>query len=349
MKKTDTKFILSLFVTAAVLGLLFVLIKRVSPPERVDSGYREAMGTFARVVCVHEDPAVSRKAIEGAFDQIHQVEKLMNIYDEDSQISKINRAAYAEPVKVDHAVFEVIEKSVLLSGKTDGAFDITAGPVINLWREAQQQDEPPTQQQIEQALAKVGSEKIVLERENSTVAFSVEGMLLDLGGIAKGYAADLAVKAIKDAGADGAMVDIGGDIRVFGKAPKGAESWLIGLQDPERAEPTALNSRPFVVLVLNDFAVTTSGHYHRFTEIDGARHSHIIDIHTGQSADGLASVTVFAPTAAQADALATAVAVMGKEKGLELIESLENTEAILIDPQSPDELIKTTGADKFIR
>ena len=168
-------------------------------------------------------------------------------------------------------------------------------------------------------------------------------MRLDLGGIAKGYAIDRAVEAMRAGGAVGGMVDVGGDIRCFGRRKNDSQEWLIGLQNP-RVEGDLL-----LKLRLNDMAVATSGDYRRFVLIDGQRYSHIFDPAKSTSAKELRSVTIIAPTAIQADILATAVSVMGKEKGLKLIESTPDTEAIIIPADSEKNIVKTSGADVFIK
>jgi thiamine biosynthesis lipoprotein len=193
----------------------------------------------------------------------------------------------------------------------------------------------------------VGYEKLKLNNQNKTIEFSVNGMRVDLGGIAKGYAIDKAVEAMQACGAIGGMVDIGGDIRCFGTPAKGKEHWLIGLQDPNETKDGLGESEPLLVLKLTDAAIATSGGYRRFALIEGKKYSHIIDTKTGYSSDQLTSVTIISKNATDADALATAVSVMGAEKGLALIEELPQTEAILIPSQPKLQLIKTTGAEKY--
>jgi thiamine biosynthesis lipoprotein len=180
------------------------------------------------------------------------------------------------------------------------------------------------------------------------VQFAVDGMRLDLGGIAKGYAVDKAVEAMQTCGAIGGMVDLGGDIRCFGAPLKGRTHWVIGLQNPNSDKDIA-GRDVMLKLQLANGAVATSGDYQQFVLIEGKRYSHIINRKTGTSTEGLSSVTIIANNATDADALATALSVMGAEKGLALIEKLPGTEAILITSQPNYELIKTTGAEKYIK
>jgi thiamine biosynthesis lipoprotein len=188
-----------------------------------------------------------------------------------------------------------------------------------------------------------------LDANETTVRFTVEGMKIDLGGIAKGYAINKSVEAMKKCGMISGMVDLGGNIRCFGEPPAGTKKWLIGVQDPNTVTDEFSAGKPFLVLELGDVAVATSGHYRRFVTVQSKRHSHIIDPHTGSDSDKLASVTIITPDAMTADALSTAVSVMGAQKGLALIEALPDTEAILVTGLPGQRIVKTNGAQKYIR
>ena len=312
---------------------------------RADSGVHLVMGTFARVVAITDDIATGNQCIESALDEIHNVDDLMSDFKEDSEITRVNNNAFARPVKVGPATFEVLKKSVEISNLTDGAFDITVGPLVKLFRIAKDTGNAPTPDQIADAKAKVGYEKLVLNDDEKTVRFTIQGMSLDLGAIAKGYAVDRAIQAMQQHGALGAMVDIGGDVRCFGTPPKGKETWIIGLQDPNTDAGPAL----LLKLKIENAAVTTSGDYQQYAIIDGKRQSHILDRKTGKSSQGLASVTIIAENATTADALATAVTVLGPQKGLDLIEGIPNTEAFLISPAPDYKLTRTTAAGRYIK
>ncbi|MHC4116405.1 MAG: FAD:protein FMN transferase [Planctomycetota bacterium] len=318
-------------------------------PVKVDSGHQLVMGTFARVVVVAQSREAGRKCISAALEQIHEVDNLMSDYKSDSEISRVNKEAADRAVEVSESTYEVLRRSVEFSKLTDGAFDITVGPLMDLFHDAEEQAVAPTAEQIAEAKAKVGFEKLTLDSENRTVRFAVEGMRLDLGGIAKGYAIDKAVEAAQRSGALGGMVDIGGDIRCFGSPPEGREHWLIAVQDPNATVAGTTGSGLLITLKVTDTAVATSGDYQQFVMIEGERYSHIMDRKTGTSAAGLASVTIIADNAADADALATSVSVMGAEKGIALIEKRLRTEAILITSGPEYEITKTGGAARFIK
>ena len=314
-----------------------------------DSGYQIVMGTFAHIVAVAQNAGTAKNCIRAALEEIHKVDNLMSDYKSDSDISRVNREAYEKPVQVSEATFEVLQRSIEFSKMTDGAFDVTVGPLVALFRKAKETKVSPSEEQIAQAKSKVGFEKLKLDNENRTVQFSEKGMLLDLGGIAKGYAIDKAIEAARRCGAVGTMVDIGGDVRCFGLPPKGRDHWLIGLQDPNSAIEGMEGGGLRLVLTVTNEAVATSGDYQQFVIIEGKRYSHIMNRRTGKSAESLSSVTIIADNATDADALATAVSVMGAEKGLALIEKLPNTEAILIGPGPKYEITKTPGAEKYIK
>ncbi len=316
---------------------------------KVDGGYQLVMGTFARIVAIAKDSGTADECIKAAMRAIHRVDDLMSDYKSDSEISRVNQNASSEPVQVGEDTYEVIKRSVEFSRLTGGAFDVTVGPLMVLFHTAQKQSTAPTPEQIAEAKSKVGFEKLELDDANRTVHFTVEGMRLDLGGIAKGYAIDKAVEAAKLSGAVGGMVDIGGDIMCFGTPPEDRDSWVIGVQDPNSVLEGAEGSGLLMTLKVADLSVATSGDYQQFIIIEGKRHSHIMNRSTGGSAEGLSSVTIIAGNATDADALATAVSVMGAEKGLALIEKLSGTEAILITSEPKHRILKTSGAGKYIR
>jgi len=334
-------------VAVVLVGVLYFCIRPV--PVEADSGFRPVMGTFARVVCVAPDANAAKTCIKAAIAEIHKVDGLMSDYKDDSEISVVNRDAFGRAISVSRPTFEVLQKAVEFSRLSGGAFDITIGPLVDLWRAAGDANRPPTKAELLAARARVGPDKLILDANNLSVRFLVEKMRLDLGGIAKGYAIDRAAEAMIENGATGGMVDVGGDIRCFGSPADGRDLWRIGLQDPNYARDGSGPGKPLLVLKLGDVAVATSGGYRRFALVEGKRHSHIIDTRTGQSSERLISVTIIAPDAVTADALATAVSVLGAEKGLELVEKLPQTEAIIIPSDEVETLVKTAGAEAYIK
>lgn len=334
--------LLRLLLAVAVVALLWWAFHR-SRQTTVSSGYRQVMGTFTRIVVVAESERKGRDAIHAAFEKIYDIESRMSDYDSNSLLSQVNRRAFAEAVPVDDELFEVLAAAVEFSRLSDGAFDVTVGPVVQLWRKAKKEGTAPDPELLRQARERVGYQNLILNPENRTVRFAKEGMVLDLGGIAKGFAIDKAVEILQSVSMQGGMVDIGGDLRCFGAPPDNAAHWLIGVQNPANDENILLK------LKLDDRAVATSGDYRRFVVVNGVTHSHIINPATAGSAQTLSSVSIIATTAMQADALATAVSVLGNEKGMELIESIPEVEAILI-PHGPEmEIEKTPAAEQYIQ
>jgi len=300
----------------------------------VDSGYRLVMGTLARVVVVAADSNTAKNSIETAFEQLQTVETLMSAYRADSEISKINSNAYNASVRVSRPTFEVLQKAIEFSKLSEGAFDITIGALVGLWRSASQANSVPTDDELLQARSKVNYEKLILDANQMSVRFAIDGMKLDLGGIAKGYAIDKAVGAMKKYGAIGGMVDVGGDIRCFGAPRQDKEYWVIGLQDPSKTKESIATDQPLLTLNLTDAAVATSGNYRRFALIEGKKYSHIIDTQTGRGSKGLASVTIIS---------------MGLEKGLTMIERIPGIEAILISAGPEFKRTQSSGVEKYIR
>ncbi len=335
-------------IIAAASLVVALFFFRPSGWVEADSGNRLLMGTFARIVAVAADSSTAKKCIEAGFEQLELVNNSMSDYKADSELSRVNRRACEGAVKVSEPLFEVLQRAVAFSRETNGAFDVTVGPLVDLFHSAGNKGVAPGEEEIAQTRLKTGFEKLKLDEQNRTVKFAVDGMRLDLGGIAKGYGIDKAVEAMQECGAVGGMVDVGGDIRCFGVPAGGKEHWLIGLQDPNDTKEVIGTGKALLVLKLSDAAIATSGDYRRFTLIDGKRYSHIVNTKAGYSG-GLTSVTVISKNATDADALATAVSVMGAEKGLALIEVMPGTEAILIPSKAGSILIKTSGAEKYIK
>ncbi len=334
MKKSVIRFF---YIAAVFIMLGFGVYRWYQRPVRVDSGFRMVMGTTAHITAMGEDEAVTSDAISRAFKEINEIEELMSFHKEGSQLNMINRQAGEKAVKVDERVFEVIKKSIDYSRLSDGAFDITVAPIIEMWQEASSSGKRPDEATIETVKAKTGYQNLILEEDRLTVKFGVEGMKLDLGAIAKGYAIDRAVELLKANNCQSGLVDIGGDIRCFGTSPSNG-AWIIGLQNPVSEGELITELRLF------DHAVATSGDYRRFVFVEGKKYSHIMNPGAGVSAVGLASVSVIAETAMDADALATAVSVSGVQKGADMIRFLPNTEGIFID--SSGEISYTEGAKK---
>jgi thiamine biosynthesis lipoprotein len=339
---------------AIVGGILILLVGltyrdlTTRTPVEVNSGFRVVMGTFSRVVVIARSQRAAQRCIEAAFDVQNRIESLMSDFRDDSELSKVNRQAAQRPVPVSEMTFEALQRAVYFSTLSAGAFDVTVGPLVDLWRKAGETNVPPTEEALAEARRRVGSDKLILDERNRTVRFAVAGMRVDLGGIGKGYAVDKAVEAMQKRGALGGMVDLGGNIRCFGRPPKGQEHWRIGLQDPNVAPDEFGGTKPLLILALANESVATSGDYRRFVKVRGEKQSHIIDAATGKGANKLVSDTIIAPDATTADAVSTAVNVLGLEKGLALVERVDGAEAILIPTGKDAQPVFSRGAKAYI-
>lgn len=271
------------------------------------------------------DEASATKAARAAFRRIKQLNDLLSDYDPDSELMRLSRTSGSgRAVKVSDELLLLLSRSKDLWEKSDGAFDVTVGPVVRLWRKARRSKRLPDPDQLAEARRAVGSQHMRIDRERGTVELLQPGMRLDLGGIAQGYAADEALRVLKEHGITRALIDASGDI-VVGDAPPGRKGWRIAVAPLDQAgEGTSRN------LLLSNAAVTTSGDAYQRIEIDGARYSHIIDPQTGLGLTTPSSVTVIAPDGLTADSLASAVSVLGPERGLELIERTAGTAALIV-------------------
>ena len=292
------------------------------------------MGTRVRIILYAPDSGAAERAAKAAFQRVAALDSIMSDYKADSELSRLSDQAGGQPVKVSGDLFRVLVAAQKLAEETGGAFDVTAGPVVQLWRIARMKGSLPDPELLRQARARVGYKNLKLDDRSRTAQLVVKDMSLDLGGIAKGYAADEALKVLARFHIRSALVAAGGDIAVSA-APPGKSGWLIGiapLQSPE--------TKPRRSLLLKNAAVSTSGDAEQHIEINGVRYSHIVDPRSGEALEGRSSVSVVAPIGTASDSLATAVSVLGPELGLELVRRTKGTGALMlvITPQGEKEL-----------
>ena len=279
------------------------------------------MGTRFRILLYAEDEAMAKQASRAAFDRIAALDALLTDYKESSELMQLCAKAGGPPVKVSAELFYVLDKAEQASRLSDGAFDITVGPVVRLWRLSRRTQRLPEPDQLEKARSVVGWKNVVLDAKERTARLLKPGMQLDLGGIAKGFAGDEAQKVLKAHGITRALVAAGGDIVVSGPPP-GKEGWEIAIQPLLEVE-----SKAGPRLFLHDGAVSTSGDANQYVEIDGKRYSHIVDPKTGIGLVGRMSATVVARDGTTADSLTKVVAVLGPQRGFPLIETVEGARA----------------------
>ena len=276
-----------------------------------------------RIVLYAASEDVARGAATAAFLRIQQLDEIMSDYNPESELMKLCREGYPVPRPVSLDLFRVLEQSVRFSHLSQGAFDVTAGPLIALWREARRRKQLPDEKELERARDRVGYKKITLDGENGSVRLKQPGMRLDLGGIGQGYAADQALAVLTVRGISSALVDAGGDI-AMSAAPPDRSGWDVELEGSALAEPFSKR------LTLSDCGVTTSGDAEQFVELEGIRYSHIIDPESGWAMRDSASVTVIAPDATTADALATALGVLPPNRALRLADSQPGVAAVIV-------------------
>ena len=301
----------------------------VQPDPRRPGRWRlsfETMGTDANVLLAASHAEAAQQMTADVIPQVERVNALMSTYKPDSEISRLNAAGADEPVALSPPTMTVLREAIRFSRLTDGAFDVTYSPLRDLWRAAQREGKPPTEEQIRRALLAVGSDKLLLTED--TARFTADGMSVDLGGIAKGFAIDQAVETLAAAGVESAMVDIGGDMRLIGRREDG-EKWKVLVRDPREDEHEP------IYLHLADVAVATSGDYARYFRVGDERFSHIVDPRTGRPVGSVPSATVVAPDATTADALATAVSVLDAQRVVEIIDSLEGVECMIMVREAP--------------
>jgi thiamine biosynthesis lipoprotein len=271
------------------------------------------MGTLFRIKLYAVDALQAKSAFRAAFNRVRELDAILSDYKPDSELNGISR----NPLRISEDLFRVLAASQKLSEKTGGAFDVTLGPVIRLWREARKNNRLPDNEALREAGSRCGYRKLHLDVANRTATLDQAGMQLDVGGIAKGYAADEALAVLKQLGIRNALVAASGDL-AFGDPPPGQRGWRIGVGSFDR------------VLELSNAAVSTSGDAEQHLDADGKRYSHIVDPGTRMGLTSGITVTVVAPRGIDADGISTAVSVLGAERGIEFVEKQAGIAAVIV-------------------
>jgi thiamine biosynthesis lipoprotein len=315
--------VIFLFFSITVSCLLFSVFACAPQKERVFKKSRSVMDTFVTITVVARTSTGADEAIDKAFHEIERLEKAATFYSPDSEISRINLNAGTSPVKVSPDILDLLTKARQVSEVTDGAFDLSIGPVISLYDFRNEIN--PGNSEVREALSLVGYRNMSINREQSTVFLRKSGMLIDAGGIMKGYAAGRAAEVLKKHGIRSGIVAVAGDIRTFGLKPDG-KPWRVGIRHPRGKGQDDIIG----VIQLSDMSISTSGDYERFFVLNGRRIHHLISPKTGYPAEGCQSVSIVSPDGAFADAYSTAIFILGPEKGLKAIEKA-GLEGIIID------------------
>jgi thiamine biosynthesis lipoprotein len=289
---------------------------------------RPEMGVPFRIVLYAPDRARADEGAEAAFRRVQQLNDIMSDYDADSELSKLSRTSgQGREVPVSADLWLVLEGAQAMAERSDGAFDITVGPCVNLWRRARRQHQLPDPERLAQARKAVGYRLVRLNAKARAVELLAPGMRLDLGGIAKGYAVDQALQMLKGRGLSRALIEGGGDVMV-GDPPPGKRGWRIQL-----APLDVTNAPPDRFLLLKNAAISTSSDLYQRLEIEGKRYSHIVDPRTGIGLTNHSLVNVIARRGMTADSLTKVVSVLGPEKGLKVVEAAPGAAARLMrDP-----------------
>ena len=309
---------------AAGLILLFTISACSPQKEKVYRKNRILMDTTVTISVVSGSGDKSEKAIDRAFSEIEKLDRLLNFFSDSSEVSEINRNAGLKAVVVSPETFAVLEKAVYASGKTNGAFDVTIGSVTAMWDFHKRTK--PEDKKIKERLPLVNYKNIILNKKSSSVYLKKKGMLIDLGGIAKGYAADKAVEALKREGIKSGLVSISGDIKAFGLKPD-LKPWKIGIRNP-RSENK--EDEIMATIEMTDMAISTSGDYERYFIIEGKRYHHILNPKTGYPVDECRSVSIIAKDGSVTDPFSTGIFILGAEKGIKLLEEME-IDGIIVD------------------
>ncbi|MFP4330205.1 MAG: FAD:protein FMN transferase [Spirochaetaceae bacterium] len=310
-----------------LISLTAIAVIGCSPDEasarRQVSRTEYALGTYISVRAFDADDSL----LEAVFDAVLEIERKMSVTRDDydsTELLELNRRAGQEPYQVSPDTYEVLQAAREYSELTEGAFDLTIGPLVDLWDIGSETASVPAEERIAEAADRVDYTKVRFEGDNS-VYLEESGMGVDVGAIAKGYAADEAARILIDAGVEHALLDFGGNILTIGNKPDDTD-WRIGIQHPEEERNEFLG-----ILTSRDETVVSSGAYERYFMEDGVRYHHILDRRTGYpSRSGLLSSTIVAEESMAADALSTATFVLGFEEAQQLIESLPEVEGILV-------------------
>jgi thiamine biosynthesis lipoprotein len=307
---------------------LFLTILVVSCTSKSYTQNEFVLGTVCSIT-LYDQKKEQESVFNDIFTKLREIENLMSVNIATSDVSRINAAAGIAPVQVHDDVFNVIERAVFFARLSDGAFDPSVGPLVSLWEINSDNPQVPPRAAIERTIEFINWRYIELDKQTNSVFLTRSFMALDLGAIAKGYAADIAAEIIMNAGIKRAVIDLGGNIVILGEK-KDASPWRIGIQNPnsKRGEYIGIVQIPSIA---TEQTVVTSGVYERFFMSQGRRYHHIFSPFYGYPAEnGLLSVTIIGSTSMDADALSTAVFVMGFEKGAKLLEALPGIEAVFI-------------------
>lgn len=268
----------------------------------------DAMGSTYTVALYGYNGDQMEAAVEAAFNEVRRLDRMLSNYRPDSELSEVNRYAAERPVKVTPELFDLLSKCKEYSRESEGAFDITVGPLMRVWGFYKGSGKLPSKEEVARALKKVGYQKVILDRESRTVRFAQPGVDLDPGGIGKGYAVDRMVDILKENGIASALISAGGSsIYALGTPNESARGWEVKIRDPKNSRKTIED------LYLKNESMSTSGSYEKFFEAEGRIYSHIMDPRTGYPAEGILSVSVITPRTLDSEAWTKPYFILGRQ------------------------------------
>ncbi|MDF1823899.1 MAG: FAD:protein FMN transferase [Verrucomicrobiales bacterium] len=331
---------------AVLLTLLFSVTSLFSEEPLKLFTYKQAhMGTEFTFRVWAEQGQVNELTLlsDTAFQRVDHLNRIASDYLPESEINNFARGPVGRPLPLSDDLFRLLDLSAELSKETNGAFDATAGPLIRLWKLSKKNRRLPTEEQLTSAKARTGTEHLSFDHVSKTITKHCEGMLFDLGGIAKGYAADEALKIFREGGFPRALVAASGDI-VVGDAPPGKTGWRIGIETLTLDR----NVNDLQTVTLSNAAISTSGDTRRYLELNGVRYSHIVSTRTGLGLTERIGASVIAPNATTSDSYATAVTLLGKKDGLQFIRNKREIECQIVALRNGQEVtIRTDGFSRF--
>jgi FAD:protein FMN transferase len=309
-----------------LIPCLVILISCSVNKDRIFKKSRIVMDTLVTITVVSGSKDNAEKAIDNAFLETERLEKLTNFFSPDSEVTRINKFAGISGVMVSPDVLDLLNKALYVSENTGGAFDITIGPLESLYDFHKKIK--PEESSIKKNIPLVNYKELTIDGNKSEVFLRKKGMLIDPGGIAKGYAADKIVEVLKKNGIGSGIVAVAGDIKTFGHKPDGGP-WKIGIRQPKVKDG---EDDIMATIELNDMAISTSGDYERFFVSEGIRYHHLLSPKTGHPVRECRSVTVITKEGASADAFATGVFVLGPEEGMKVLKKM-GFEGVIVDSE----------------
>lgn len=311
-------------------AVLPFLLDRSAEPARRGRTF-PMMGTVGNITIFSDEEALAEKSLDQAQKIIREIEAVCNIFDPESELSRLNRTAYEKEFICSPLLWEMLCAADHYWRFSGGAYDPTVSALMKLWGFRRKRQTLPTEAERAEAMKKTGWDKVILDREKHSVRFAVEGIAIDFGGIAKGFALEKVLAALRENGIRYAVIDLGGNLGVLSDKEK-PRYYRIGIRDPETPD------RQIHVFATAENCIATSGNYERYVVIDGKQYTHIMDPRTGLPVSGMLSVTVVTPRGTDSDALSTAIFVGGEKLAEKVCRDLPGTEVVMIrrDPDSPE-------------